>query len=277
MNIDAFGLPVQADGDNKDQLQRVGMIDLATELHSASTDLMALANQCCHALTSNKYLQPMPGVYVRHVGGDPANVSADQLIPVLAAHVARRDVRQVARMAWTCVKRLGFAQNYKDGLNGTERTKIPDFMLLRALPLFARAHACLYPMALVVDALLVLATAASVGPIFRDDKLLPTRRSPDDVDDNCIITTLVTCRAVMPTPLSYMASRLYARLRPWNYGCTGVRDFASIYPDVPPGHFLEPYKHSPAYGALRWYHRAEAGGNPEIAELWRPLVRRYLS
>lgn len=30
-------------------------------------------------------------------------------------------------------------------------------------------------------------------------------------------------------------------------------------------------------GALRHYHRAESGGNPEIAELWRPIIERELN
>ena len=30
-------------------------------------------------------------------------------------------------------------------------------------------------------------------------------------------------------------------------------------------------------GALAWYHRKDAGGNEEIAELYRPLIEDYFS
>ncbi len=33
---------------------------------------------------------------------------------------------------------------------------------------------------------------------------------------------------------------------------------------------------SPGYGAVRWYHRAESGGNPALAELYAPIIRKYL-
>jgi hypothetical protein len=32
---------------------------------------------------------------------------------------------------------------------------------------------------------------------------------------------------------------------------------------------------SGVYGAVRWYHREEAGANPKLAELYRPIIRRY--
>lgn len=33
---------------------------------------------------------------------------------------------------------------------------------------------------------------------------------------------------------------------------------------------------SRVYGAIRWYHRAEAGANPELANLYEPIIRAYL-
>ena len=29
-------------------------------------------------------------------------------------------------------------------------------------------------------------------------------------------------------------------------------------------------------GAVRWYHREESGANPQLAELWEPIIQRYL-
>src|SRR5260370_3548048 len=33
---------------------------------------------------------------------------------------------------------------------------------------------------------------------------------------------------------------------------------------------------SRVFGALRWYHRAEVGANPAFAELYEPIIRKYL-
>lgn len=264
MHLDEHGLPCTLSGgklDANDQLQRCGMIVAAEEiLNEKPTRPEHYYFSCLKAI--NETHQVKPGIYVRHIGGDPANVSADQLIGALAAHVALGNTKQVLWLALRCLLRLGFAQNYKDGLSGEDRTKIPDFMLLRALPLFTRASRWLYPVAAISDLLLVLAALAAVGPVWRDDKGF-TKRSPDDVDDNNTILTFAVCRFKMPTPLSYLASRIYGRLRPWNYGC---RD-SQVYFDDNVYH--------PVYGALRWYHRAENGGNPEIAEMYREICKRY--
>lgn len=274
MHLDKYGLPVQADGDANDQLQRVGMIltanALGEYLHTADGDPFDVNHECFTAIISWDSLQPSPGVYTRYVDGNPNNVSADQLLPVLASHVANRDTKSVWNMFKAMTKRLGFAQNTRDGLDQKKtKWKLPDFMALRALPLFARAHKVLYPVAFLADLSLVLLALFAVGPVQHDDKLIPTKRNPDDVDDNVIITTLITCRAIMPTPLSWLAAKLYAKLRPNNYG--------NIQHRTMPDGSTRSIKYNNVYGALRWYHRAEAGGNPEIAELYESLVRRYLS
>lgn len=284
MNLDKWGLPATKlpDGtmDSNDTLQRVGMIatalDLADDIEVGQWETLLL-----YSAALQTSLQPKPGIYVRYPGADPANCSADQILSALAYWVASGNIRQICAIFLRMVLRLGFAQNYKDGLDATKtKWKLPDFMLIRALPLFCRSHWSLYVFALCFDLFLLLSVAAAIGPVWVDDKGL-RKRSPDDVDDNLTVLTLVVCRARYPTPLSWLAAKLYAKLRPWNYGCierdvpatsAQVREFG-----LEPGTNLTfPAKHSPVYGALRWYHRAPAG-NPEIAELWRPIVERYLS
>lgn len=271
MHLDKYGLPVQADGDANDQLQRCGMIDAAFMIRGSTVPLGASIVWTCGAAIV-ALLQSRPGVYVRFIGGPTDTVSADQLIAALAAHVASGSKSQVWLMFKAMMKRFGFAQNTKDGLNGSIQTKTPDFMFFRALPLFCR-RPLLYPIALFTDALLVLLALSAVGPVWKDSGGFK-RRSPDDVDDNNTILTLAVCRIRCPTPLSYLAIKLYSWLRPWNKGCiyTGTK-----YIDLPvdaPVEYRNNYYH-PVYGALRWYHRAEAGGNPEIAEMWKPIIERY--
>ena len=265
MHLDKYGLPVQADGDANDQLQRVSMIYVAHCLGAQELWDVPVA----HALA--ELLQPSPGVFVRHVGGNPNNVSADQLIAALCAFVVVDSKTMISRMFTAMCKRLGFAQNYKDGLDGSDsKTKLPDFMLFRALPLFARVSRWLYPLAIVLDIFLIGLSLSAIGPVLRDGSLIPRRRGPDDVDHNNTILTLAVCSKRMPTPLSFLARKLFTKFCPWNFGCEGLvereTDTAIVFKE-------DENAYHPVYGSLRYYHRAESGGNPEIAELWKPICK----
>lgn len=234
------------------------MIATAAQLSGTNSQWSA---RCFQALIGD--LQPSPGVYVRSVGNNANNVSADQLISALSAHIINLNSAHTWLMFKACLRRFGFAQNTKDGLNGdSSKWKLPDFMLARAMPLFSRANRLLYPLALLSDVYLVI---LAIGAVLD--------RNPDHVDDNDTILTLAVCSARSATPLSWLARKIYTKLRPWNYGC--VRDLS-----VPSGFNGEvaslsvSHYYKPVYGALRWYHRAEAGGNPEVAELWKPICAR---
>lgn len=252
MHVDKYGLPTQANGDANDQLARESMLLIGQGLliKPSPTPLVG------PAMYSN--LQPSPGIYARYTGAPTDSTSADQLISALGYWVTRCDTKQIVLIAFRCISRLGFAQNYRNTLDGSNSLQVPDFMLLRALPLFARAHKIFIPCAFVLDALLVLSAIAAVGPVWRDGKGF-TARTPDDVDDNVLILTLLACRTRMVTPLSRLACLIYAKYRPTNLGCALT---------TPPSH--------PVIGALRWYHRAESGGNPEIGEAIIPAVQKYI-
>jgi hypothetical protein len=251
MNLDKYGLPVQADGDPNDQLQRVGMIGVGEILTGKSI----IAYRPGSALRA---LQSSPGVYRRWMNGKEDNVSADQLIAALAYWVVAKERMQVFRMFVAMMKRGGFAQNYKDGLDGSTKTKMPDFMLIRALPLFLRIHWCLCPLIFAFDALLVLSALSAIGPVWKDDEGFKAR-SLDDVDDNNTVITLSVCRAVYPSLLGIIGLRIYAKLRPVNFGNTLLKVDNRVQ------------------GALEWYHRPGSGGNPEIAELYKPIIERWFS
>jgi hypothetical protein len=59
----------------------------------------------------------------------------------------------------------------------------------------------------------------------------------------------------MPTPLSWLARKIYLELRPKNLG-----NYLLAKPD-------------PVEGALAWYHRAETGGNPELGQALYAALR----
>lgn len=261
MNIDANGLPVQADGDAMDQLQRCGMIavgqTISHRLGVYPADL--LPRDPMVAIVTD--LQPRPGVFVRHPGADPCNCSADQIIAALGGYIINGiSTKHIFR---EMITRGGFAQNTRDGLNGDNtKWKLPDFMFLRAAPLFSRSSRWLYPIAMIADLYLLIMAASAV-----------LDRDPDHVDHNNTILTLAVCSMVMPTPVSWIARKLFTRFLPYNYGCmwSVAIDGAPLDPINKMNAFY------PVYGSLRWYHRASSGGNPEIARLWAPICATLFS
>lgn len=80
-----------------------------------------------------------------------------------------------------------------------------------------------------------------------------------DVDDNNRIIAHLMAAEFKPTPIAWLDRLIYSLTREENFGNTILGETNSVM------------------GALAWYHRAEAGGNPEMAELYRPLVQKYFS
>lgn len=77
----------------------------------------------------------------------------------------------------------------------------------------------------------------------------------DSVDDDNHIARLSQSIKVMPTLVSYLARRIYAKYRPVSHGGS-------------PGG-------SNILGALYWKNRITAGGNPEMAQTWTPVILKY--
>lgn len=246
MHLDCNDLPMQSDGDRQDQLQRVGMILVARLFQSHKhVWIQILVRRNWAQLVYSR------GIYVRHVGGSPHNVSCDQLLPVFGFLTISKFVNSTHRLYLNDIikkmfLRLGFAQNFET-IEG--KPKVPDFMFIRVLPFLVRYHPILYPLAFVFDLLLIPMALASCLPVWADDSILPRKRSLDDVDHNNLIITLLICRRYLTTPLSMLAYWLMFKVMPTNYGVTklGAKD--------------------PVRGSLMWYHRAESGGNPEVAEM----------
>ena len=245
MFLDEYSMPMQADGDKNDQAQRVGMIAAGVVLGGNTEPVRDVA-------INLDLLECRPGVYTRFVGATPEDVSADQLIGVLGGRLALGQTRAVFRMLGQMLLRFGFAQN-KRRLDGTRN--IPDPMIFRAAPLFMRASWLLYPLALLCDLYLLLLATSPALPVWRDNSFFPVRRREDDVDDNNNVLTLALCKRIKPTPISLLSCWLYAKLRPINLGVTIKGAENNIQ------------------GALEWYHRAENFGNPEVAALWKPVVK----
>jgi hypothetical protein len=218
MNLDKYGLPIQSDGDGNDQLNRVGMIICANLMKGV------YPGTWFHKLWT--FLHVGNGIFKRHTEGDPRNVSADQLIPIACASLLG-DVRSnLELMERAMFKRWGFAQNVVDGLNGDNtKKKIPDLMILRAMPIFSRHRKSRYLWDLYLIVMLI-----------SDWIYMKTNKDPADV--NCTLATFATCSKINPTPISAFVWKVWPKIRDVNQ-------------------------------AMARYHRTEAGGNPEIAEIWK--------
>jgi hypothetical protein len=219
MNLDFNGLPVQSNGDALDQLNRCGLIVCASLINNKGDDL---ALDCSKAI--RHLLQISPGVYVRCIGSNANNVSADQLIPLYCYKALGGPIK---------IKHLFFAQNTHDFDPNKPGWKFPDFMLFRALPLWCRSNSFSWLRYLADVYLYVL--------VLGDYVYLKTDKEPYYI--NCTMLTLLTCNDVKPTLLSLSAWKLWRYLRPNTF----------LY--------------------LRLYHRAESGGNPEIADMYAEFLQ----
>jgi len=231
MVIDQYGFIVQADGDGGDSAQRTGFVQAALFLQGKVMTL----------LTKWRRHEIAPELCVRHphqegFRSDPKHMSRDQTDPLVIAAGLYGDLRWVRRMLLAQVRRLGKYQN-KDWTN------------LQTVGLYIRAlrYWQLWPLLCVVD-LGLLSNAFII--------LVKGLRNPDHSDDNNHILRLAQAQRVLPTPISWLARKLYKRIRPSCPGMT-VRG-----------------EGCPVMGALVWYHSSN-GGNPDVAELWRPIVARF--
>jgi len=82
-------------------------------------------------------------------------------------------------------------------------------------------------------------------------------KNQDDVgDDINTLLTLTYFYLVKPTFLSKQALKYYLNHRPQNFGNSLLNES------------------DPVMGALSWYFRPAMGGNPELAEMWRPIIAK---
>lgn len=230
MNLDTNGLPVQADGDALDQLNRVGILALSDGHWKLQMQMLEV---------------DPPGVMVRHIGANPNNVSGDQLVPAFACTMVKRD-GYFRDMVGQLLKRFGFAQNTHD--TDGSRKLVPDFLLHRVIMFIARVYAPrLAPLA---DVVLFINTLVTVID-------LRLRNDPDHVDPFVnAVATLYSCNVYRPTYLSKLSARMLER---WSIKTLGDNDSYAPYA-------MNPIS-SNVIGGLRWYHRAASGGNPEIGEV----------
>lgn len=271
MYIDAYAIIVQQDGDGGDSLHREGMYAFGKWLRYQQHDNSIVIVEVPERHDPKKIISQFevaPGIYVRHPDptkwtNNPDTTSRDQLVPLIAYCGAYQDYSRLWRLFHAVLKRGFFAQNTLDIGAGETKKKISDTMLGH-LGLFIRAGGHwtlpLYPLLLVTDTLDLIGTLLEMIPVHweENNKRLRTR-DLGDVDDNNTIVAHLLAATFKPTPISWLNRHIYALTRPLNYGNTNFGESNRVM------------------GALSWYHRSEAGGNPEMAELYRPLIEKYFA
>ena len=105
-------------------------------------------------------------------------------------------------------------------------------------------------------------------------------------DDLNLIVQLLMAKLRFPSSISDEAAKLYAERRPLSFGsylrtyyATYGDDVTDMVPRITNGirRGWKPDADAPGpVGAVRWYHRAAASANPQLAELYEPILSYYL-
>ncbi len=271
MFVDAYAIIVQQDGDGGDSLHREGMYAFGKWLRYDESQNTFFISDPPERQDPKKIIDKFevrPGIFVRHPDpqkwySNPDTTSRDQLVPLIAYCGAYQDYPRLWRLFKNTVKRGFFAQNTVRAGDGQTDKKIPDTMVFH-LGLFIRSGGIwtmpLYPLLFVTDTLDMLGTLVSLIPLHWEKTNKRLRmREPRDVDDNNTIIAHLLAVKFKPTPISWLHRQLYSLTREPNLGNTVLGE------------------RNPVMGSLAWYHRYEGGGNPALAELYRPLINRYFS
>lgn len=267
--FDSSGLLVQRDCDGGDTAQREGWMWLGIWLRERLRDPWTITPP----LPFKKALQLLEpqgdGDFIRHPvkWNDPKDFSRDQSIPIIAATGIWGEMQPLSRMWSNVKKRVYKFQN--DDLCAPEHVN-----------LFRRS---LGERPQTIGDLQLVGSSAVRCALGRD---------MDDVgDDLNHIVSLMIAKFRRPTALVDLAIRIYATRRPITYGSYlgSYRQHYGTAFDTPAALMIErmkagiaaKWKRDPdvpnVLGALRWYFRAESGGSPALAELYAPVVRRWLT
>ena len=227
MHKDLNGLPVQSNGDGGDSLQRLGFwfegihfcmnVDLWPIFGTEAENYLTLLYKC----------EIAPATFIRNPTNynDPKDTSRDQLVSnIRAAGYFAPEI--AAAITTKCF------QNWCRYPNG-------DLFFLQDFARSIRsAHLWwAYPWVVIGDVLLL---GNSIVRIIKG-------KNPNDVgDDINHIGDLQQAKTIYPTPISWLARKVYKRLRPY-----GIK-----YP-------------------VQWYFRESSGADTEFIDLWVPIVEKF--
>lgn len=163
---------------------------------------------------------PHPGTYVRHPSpctpnwaGNPHTFSRDQQRSLVFAMGALKQKRKLLQAFWKHILRLGWYQNDQE----TDGTSIPlyrrDVAPPDVLGEYLRAGymagfyflAVLWPLLFASDIFLIIGL---LGNLYK------WKEDPTNVDDDNQLLELLQAKVALPTPLSFLARKIYKYFRP---------------------------------------------------------------
>jgi hypothetical protein len=291
MHLDSLRLIVQADGDAGDSLANHATYEVAVRMRIKLgefikvTSLDDLSNfprkwqfDDVFQESAQQWFEPdFDGIYVRSPNegwwSNPKTTTRDQMLPAIFANALNGMHEENIRLFERIFSRGLFAQNtIRNGDDGpSEGRKIPDTFIghlqwfIRPLPI---VRWILWPLLLIIDCFGLLKTFFSLIPYQMKDGGRIEKRSPDNCDVRNSFLGHLLALNFAPTPISYLSRRLFTNCLHSTYGMLDCES-----PDHP-----ESYNYretNRVMGALVWYFRKEAKGNPDIAEALRPTVERY--
>lgn len=116
-------------------------------------------------------------------------------------------------------------------------------------------------------------------------RLAAADRDWDDTGDDLNLIVKLLMARLNPTTVSEAAANLYAASRPHSYGSflgTYLGEYGEDATDIRTrihngiGAGWQPDTLA-IIGAVRWYHRKDTGANPRLADLYDPIIARYLA
>lgn len=247
MKFDKYGLVVQTNGDGGDSPARTGLFYfLQWAILHFKQDLKYHSFQLDYALRNISLENPLrffrnPVSYV-----DSSDMSRDQTNPLLVAMGAYRFYDLLGKYLLTRIKNFMFYQN--GDLTGPADLGV----WIRAFRFWP-----FYPLLFICDWFLFF---NSVIRIIRG-------RNYDDVGDDINHTLLLLQAAYfLPTPVSLLSRKVYAKYRPAFSRPLGAPESSM---QIVSGYSGVQY-------AWDWYFRVSTGAN-EFNEIARPLIKEWFS
>lgn len=255
IKLDRFGLIVQKNGDGGDCAANTGT--LFTALAFKNKRSMAVINNNLNSartlILMMNQLEKTTGQFIRHreaPHNDPKTFSRDQTTPIVCAMGLFSPPLFHNKLKLMLKNQFGRFLKYQNA----------DFPAPNHLGYFFRALDLwwMWPYHLFADLFFLPSVFESMGiiPRFKHETWKFYFPTPDDVDDRNLILGLILAHERQPTPISWLARKLYSKFRKKNYGNIWLGEKSKVM------------------GSLSWYFRLQSGGNKEIAEELREIINR---
>lgn len=250
--IDDYGLIVQSDLDGGDSANRVGLYGVASEFNPLATkdnfNVMAVL------------VEPEPGLGIRHPDPDKwysklKYFSRDQHSALILGGILAGNTELVKRFFHKHLSRFGAYQNFQfnsTDVDGKYKFVTGDIASPEHWGYYIRGLNMwyLYPLLPVCDLFMLINSLVIIGKSWYD--------ADDTSNDLNHIAALLMTKKIYPTPVSWLARKVYKWFRS-NAGVNNENRLKGFAPQT----------------ALDHYFRVEAKG-PPINELFAPFLEKEL-